>query len=235
MRKQERIRLVFDELERRYAGADTELMYHTPFQLLIAVVMSAQATDKQVNKVTATLFERVKHPQDVLAMWLDAYREAIRSIGLYKSKAANVYGLSELLLSQEYNEKYSRIADSRVLLIYEQYGYYLPVDIKELQVLPGVGEKTAKVVSHVLYDTPVIAVDTHVHRVTNRLWIVKTTTPLQTSKQLETIVPEQYKSIAHHGLILFGRYHCTARKPNCVECPFVDFCRYGKNYLSWKL
>lgn len=100
---------------------------------------------------------------------MDAYREAIRSIGLYKSKAANVYGLSELLLSQEYNEKYSRIADSRVLLIYEQYGYYLPVDIKELQVLPGVGEKTAKVVSHVLYDTPVIAVDTHVHRVTNRL------------------------------------------------------------------
>lgn len=235
MRKQERIRIVFDELECRYAGADTELVYHTPFQLLIAVVMSAQATDKQVNKVTATLFERIKHPQDVLAMWLDAYRDAIKSIGLYKSKAANVYGLSEMLLSQEYNAKHSSTTDAKVLQIYEQYGYYLPVDIKDLQILPGVGEKTAKVVSHILYDTPVIAVDTHVHRVTNRLWIVKTTTPLQTSKKLETIVPEQYKSIAHHGLILFGRYHCTARKPKCETCPFVHLCPYWKKYLAWKL
>lgn len=227
--KKELLDRIFTTLQDMYPAAQTELHYSTPFQLLIAVVMSAQATDKQVNKVTSILFEKIKWPSDVLAMWYDVFEQAIRSIGLYKSKAKNIFRLSEMLVDQDpldlsvYTDPLVR---KKILQIATQYGYYIPADVVRMQKFPGVWEKTAKVVAHVLYNMPEIAVDTHVHRVCNRLGIVKTRYPLQTSQQLEKAIPEEYKAIAHHTLILFGRYHCTARKPKCEGCPFVEFCRY---------
>ncbi len=229
--KKELLDRIFTTLQDMYPAAQTELHYSTPFQLLISVIMSAQATDKQVNKVTSVLFEQIQSPSDVLAMGHEAFEQAIKSIGLYKSKAKNIFRLSEMLVDQDpvdlslYRDPLLR---KKVLQITTQYGYYIPADVLRMQAFPGVGEKTAKVVAHVLYDMPVIAVDTHVHRVCNRLGIVKTRQPLQTSQQLEKAIPEEYKAIAHHTLILFGRYYCTARKPKCEGCPFVEFCRYYK-------
>lgn len=196
---------IFEYLIARFPNADTELNYSNGFQLLIAVMMSAQTTDKQVNKVTDSLFQKVKKPEDVLAMGLKNFENAIKSIWLYKSKAKNVYATSQILV-----EQWWKIPDTE----------------SELVKLPWVWEKTAKVVLHVLYDQPVIAVDTHVHRICNRLGIVKTNSPLQTSKLLDSRIPDQYKQAAHHCMILFGRYQCTARNPKCWECPLQTICPY---------
>ncbi len=220
---------VFDTLWVLYPDATTELHYSTPFQLLIAVIMSAQATDKQVNKVTLGLFQQIKSPQDVLNMGYDAYEQAIKSIWLYRSKAKNIWKLCNLLLSDSYIESLQdQLIDPLVNDLYKKYGYIIPRRIVDLMQLPGVWEKTAKVVAHVLYKDAVIAVDTHVHRVCNRLGIVTTKEPLQTSKLLETVIPDHYKTIAHHCLILFGRYHCVARKPKCETCPVSKVCLYYK-------
>lgn len=200
-----RLRQIFEYLHSLYPNADTELNYENGFQLLIAVMMSAQTTDKQVNKVTDSLFKKIKKPEDVLAMGLEKFEHAIKSIGLYKTKAKNVYATSAILSAR---------------------GGIIPATEAELVQLPGVGEKTAKVVLHVLYDQPVIAVDTHVHRVCNRLGIVATKHPLQTSKLLETAIPNKYKQIAHHCIILFGRYVCTARNPKCQDCKLSKLCPY---------
>lgn len=206
--KKSDFKTIFSYLEQLFPNADTELNYETPFQLLIAVMMSAQTTDKQVNKVTDKLFQIVKTPQDVLKMGHAAFEQAIKSVNLYRGKAKHIYQTSELLAAQKGK---------------------IPKTEAELVKLPGVGEKTAKVVLHVLYKKPVIAVDTHVHRVCNRLGIVKTNTPLQTSKLLETTIPNEYKSIAHHCMILFGRYLCTARKPKCSECQLQKLCPYFRS------
>lgn len=196
---------IFEYLIQRFPNADTELNYSNGFQLLIAVMMSAQTTDKQVNKVTDSLFQKVKKPEDVLEMGLKNFENAIKTIGLYKSKAKNVYATAQILAQQWW-----KIPDTEA----------------ELVKLPGVGEKTAKVVLHVLYNQPVIAVDTHVHRICNRLGIVKTNAPLQTSKLLDSRIPDQYKQAAHHCMILFGRYQCTARNPKCWECALQALCPY---------
>ncbi len=200
----------FETLWEKFRWADTELNYSTPFQLLVAVIMSAQTTDKQVNKVTWKFFDTVREPQDVVALWLEERERLISSVNFYRNKAKHIFKTSEILSQALQNDP----------------AYKLSQDRRQLQKLPWVGEKTAKVVVHVLYDVPVIAVDTHVHRVTNRIWLVKTKEPLETSKLLEKVIPDEYKSIAHHSLIHFGRYHCTARKPKCNECPFVKFCVY---------
>lgn len=227
--KKDDLSFVFDTLGVLYPDATTELHYSTPFQLLIAVIMSAQATDKQVNKVTLWLFRDVSEPKDVVNMGYDAYEQAIKSIWLYRSKAKNIWKLSNILLSKDYNTTMKdALSDPLVSNIYNQYGYIIPNRISDLVTLPGVWEKTAKVVAHVLYNQAVIAVDTHVHRVCNRLGIVKTKMPLQTSKALETVIPDHYKIIAHHCLILFGRYHCVARKPKCDTCPVQKVCAYYK-------
>ena len=196
---------IFSYLEQLFPNANTELNYETPFQLLVVVILSAQTTDKQVNKVTATLFQTIKQPEDVLKLGHPAFEQAIKSIGLYKGKAKNIYQTSQLLVAKKGK---------------------IPKTESELMKFPGVGEKTAKVVLHVLYKKPVIAVDTHVHRVCNRLGIVDTTTPLQTSKLLETLIPKKYKQIAHHCIILFGRYYCTARNPKCAQCKLNQICPY---------
>lgn len=206
--KKSDFKTIFSYLEQLFPNADTELNYETPFQLLIAVMMSAQTTDKQVNKVTDKLFQTIYQPEDVLKMGHAAFEQAIKSVNLYRGKAKHIYQTSELLAAKKGK---------------------IPETEAELVKLPGVGEKTAKVVLHVLYKKPVIAVDTHVHRVCNRLGIVKTNAPLQTSKLLETTIPNEYKSIAHHCMILFGRYLCTARKPKCSECQLQKLCPYFRS------
>lgn len=202
------IDFIFQTLDKLYPNANTELKFFNNFQLVLAVVMSAQTTDKQVNKVTETLFQKVKTPKDVIKMWLNKLTESISSINYYKNKAKHIYELSKML-------------DKEPEL-------FCP-DLEKLQKLPGVGIKTAKVVSYVLFWSKVIAADTHVHRVSNRLWLVKTRSPEKTSQELEKIVPDKYKEIAHHTLILFGRYHCTARNPKCATCELAKICKYKKS------
>lgn len=202
------IDFIFQTLDKLYPDADTELKYFNDFQLVLAVVMSAQTTDKQVNKVTEPLFQIIKSPQDVIKMWLDKFTESISSINYYKNKAKYIYELSKML---------------------DKDPTLLCPDLEKLQKLPWVWIKTAKVISYVLFGSKVIAVDTHVHRVSNRLWLVKTQTPEKTSQELEKVVPDKYKETAHHTLILFGRYHCTARNPKCNECPFTQICKYKKS------
>ncbi|MFA5748337.1 MAG: endonuclease III [Candidatus Absconditabacterales bacterium] len=194
-------------LKKIYPNPKTELNYQTPFQLIIAVILSAQTTDKQVNKVTKKLFEKIKKPQDVIKMGLENFRKSIKSIGLYNGKAKNIWTLSQIFVKSD---------------------FHIPKEINELKKLPGIGEKTAKVIAHVLFNQKVIAVDTHVHRVVNRIGLVKTKNPNQTSKLLEKIVPNKYKTFAHHALILFGRYHCKARNPLCETCPFRKICKKVK-------
>ena len=199
---------IFQTLDKLYPNADTELKFYNDFQLVLAVVMSAQTTDKQVNKVTETLFKKIKTPQDVIKMWLDELTKSISSINYYNNKAKHIFELSKML---------------------DKDPTLLCPDLEKLQKLPGVWIKTAKVISYVLFWSKVIAVDTHVHRVANRLWLVNTKTPEKTSETLEKIVPDKYKETAHHTLILFGRYHCTARNPKCTECPFIEICKYKKS------
>lgn len=201
------IDIFFTTLEKMYPENRTDLIWETPRQLLMAVVMSAQTTDKQVNKVTEKFFNTIKTPHDVVALSLEERSDYIKGVNYAPTKAKNLYKTAQLLSQQE---------DT----------YTIPTSLEELIKLHGVGEKTAKVVLHVLYNTNDIAVDTHVHRVCNRIGLVSTKEPLQTSKLLDKTIPEKYKSIAHHTLIFFWRYHCTARKPKCETCPFTSFCRY---------
>ena len=205
---------IFSYFLELYPNAQTELNFDNGFQLLVAVALSAQATDKQVNKVTASLFQKVKKPDDILQMGFENFEQSIKSIGLYKSKARNLRKTAQILA---------------------QGDGVIPSTQDELVKLPWVWEKTAKVILHVLYHQPVIAVDTHVHRICNRLGIVKTAQPLQTSKLLETLIPNQYKQIAHHAMILFGRYFCTARNPKCADCKLQEICRYYKDLPKSKL
>ena len=202
------IDFIFQTLDKLYPNADTELKFSNDFQLVLAVVMSAQTTDKQVNKVTENLFQIIKTPQDVLNLWLEKLTKSISSINYYKNKAKHIFWLSKML---------------------DENPWLLCPDLEELQKLPWVWIKTAKVVSYVLFGSKVIAADTHVHRVSNRLWLVNTKTPEKTSQTLEKIVPDKYKQIAHHTLILFGRYLCIARNPKCESCPFTQICEYKKS------
>lgn len=244
--KKTKITAILDAMQELFGDyPTTELNYETPFQCLVAVMLSAQTTDKQVNKVTATLFEQVQAPQDVIDMWLEKFSEAIRSIGLWKGKAKNIVRTSEMLLTlseqlllswdchvvslhstprNDDSLSWDTLVYHNSLEVYKNCGYVIPDTIEEMIKLPGVGIKTAKVVLYVLYRQHWVAVDTHVHRVMNRLGVVTTKTPEQTSKQLETIIPDNYKDIAHHTIIYFGRYLCTARKPKCKQCPLIDIC-----------
>lgn len=196
---------IFSYFMEMFPNAETELHYTNLFQLLVVVALSAQATDKQVNKVTASLFQKIQKPDDILQMGFENFEQSIKSIGLYKSKAKNLRKTAEILASR---------------------WWIIPDTEAELVKLPWVWEKTAKVILHVRFHQPVIAVDTHVHRICNRLGIVQTKAPLQTSKLLETAIPNQYKQIAHHAMILFGRYFCTARNPKCDQCKLHALCQY---------
>ena len=196
----------FARLKKLDPEPKTELQYVNPYTLLVAVVMSAQATDKGVNKATAPLFKTVKTPEQMVALGEEKLAEAIRTIGLYRGKAKNVVALSKILL--------------------EQHGGKVPRDREALQALPGVGRKTANVVLNVAFGDPTIAVDTHIFRVSNRTGLAPGKDVLAVELALEKIVPDAYALHAHHWLILHGRYTCIARKPLCPTCVVRDLCRF---------
>lgn len=219
---------IFPKLLELFPENTTDLERETPFQLLVAVMMSAQTTDIQVNKVTSTLFEKIRWPHDVITMGQPRYNTAISSIGLHNSKSKHIYQTSQILITLHH--QWVERVEAFFSTDQTTGATHTSPTIKELISLPWVGIKTAKVVLHVLWDAPYIAVDTHVHRVSNRLGFVDTKTPDQTDKILESVILPEYRHAAHHTLIFFGRYHCTARSPKCWSCPLSKICaREGKH------
>jgi len=195
---------IFKAFQQANPHPRTELLYHTPYQLLVAVVLSAQATDRGVNLATEPLFKKVKTSADMLAFGEPALLEAIKSIGLFRTKAKNVMALSAQLE--------------------QQHGGNVPRTREELEALPGVGRKTANVVLNQLYGQPTIAVDTHVFRVARRLGLSRGNTPEAVEADLHKVIPAEFQQHAHHWLILHGRYTCVARKPKCAVCPVAVYC-----------
>lgn len=197
---------IFARLQRENPQPTTELVYSTPFELLIAVILSAQATDVSVNKATAKLFAVANTPEAILALGEEGLRQYIRTIGLYNSKAKNIIKTCQLLI--------------------EQHNHQVPEQQKQLEALPGVGRKTANVVRNTAFGHETIAVDTHIFRVSNRIGIAPGKTVLEVEKKLLKLVPVEYRRDAHHWLILHGRYTCIARKPRCASCVIEDLCEY---------
>lgn len=214
---------LFNKLLQLFPNPDTELNFETPFQLLVAVMLSAQTTDKQVNVVTDKLFLKIKSPEDVIKISEEKLAKDISSVNYYKMKAKHIKKTAQQLV-QLAKDKEKKLTKNEKEC-FDKYGYYLPESIWWLSQLPWVWEKTAKVILYVRYKHDLIAVDTHVHRVANRLWIVKTNEPLETSKEIEKVVPKKWKRIAHHSLILFWRYYCTAKKPKCDNCVLQKRCK----------
>jgi endonuclease-3 len=204
--KPNEVREFFARLAERNPAPTSELVHSDPYTLLVAVVLSAQATDKGVNKATAPLFKKIDTPKKMVALGEDKLREAIKTIGLYRNKAKNVIALSKALI--------------------EKHGGEVPHDREALEALPGVGRKTANVVLNVAFGEKTIAVDTHIFRVGNRTKLAPGKTPLEVEMNLEKIVPDEFKLHAHHWLILHGRYVCVARKPKCEECVVSDLCKF---------
>lgn len=203
---------IFERFQKQNPHPTTELKYSTPFELLIAVMLSAQATDVSVNKATAKLFQVANTPQDLLDLGLDKLKDYIKSIGLYNSKAQNIMKTCKILIEEHRGE--------------------VPNQREALESLPGVGRKTANVILNTAFGQPTMAVDTHIFRVANRIGIAKGNTPLAVEKQLLKNVPPDFLHDAHHWLILHGRYVCTARKPHCKTCLIVDLCEYPDKNLS---
>ena len=196
----------FRRLAESNPAPETELEYVNPYTLLVAVALSAQATDVGVNKATRKLFAEVKTPQAMLDLGEAGLKEHIKTIGLYNMKAKNV------------------IAAARILV--DEFGGEVPEEREKLERLPGVGRKTANVVLNVAFGQPTIAVDTHIFRVSNRTGLAPGKTPLEVELKLEKATPESFVTHAHHWLILHGRYICKARTPECWRCPVVDLCAY---------
>ncbi|MEE8214534.1 MAG: endonuclease III [Alphaproteobacteria bacterium] len=196
----------FRRLAARAPAPKSELAYHNPYTLLVAVVLSAQATDAGVNKATKELFAKVRTPQAMVALGLDRLKGQIKSIGLYNTKAKNIIALSQLLI--------------------RDHGGKVPRDRAALEALPGVGRKTANVVLNVAFGEPTMAVDTHVFRVSNRTGLAPGPTPLAVEQKLLKAIGAQWMGHAHHWLILHGRYTCVARKPKCTQCAVNDLCAF---------
>lgn len=197
---------IFARLQAADASPTTELIYSTPFELLIAVILSAQATDKSVNKATATLFPAARTPEAILALGEEGLKTHIRTIGLFNSKARNIIKTCAILV--------------------HEHGGVVPRTRAALEQLPGVGRKTANVILNTAFDEPTIAVDTHIFRVANRTRIACGRTPLAVEQKLLKQVPKPFIKHAHHWLILHGRYVCLARKPRCEDCRIADLCEY---------
>ena len=210
--EQARIAEIFRRFEEQESDPRTELDYDSPFTLVTAVALSAQATDVSVNKATAKLFKVADTPEKMLALGEEGLKPFISSIGLYNSKARNLIAMSRILV--------------------EQYGGDVPLNREALQALPGVGRKTASVVLNELRVEPAIAVDTHVFRVSHRLGLATGKTPDQVEAELMAIVPDPLKTRAHHWLILHGRYTCLARRPKCEACVVADLCPSRKLFVG---
>ena len=202
---------IFQTLQKNNPEPVTELYYETTFQLLIAVILSAQATDKSVNVATTKLYKVAGTPEKIIKLGENKLKSYIKTIGLYNSKAKNVILTCKMLVND--------------------YANKIPEDRETLQKLPGVGRKTANVVLNNAFGQPTIGVDTHVFRVSNRLGIAPGKNVDQVEKKLEKNIPEKYKLHAHHWLIILGRYTCIARKPQCYKCSVVNFCDYKKKVL----
>jgi endonuclease III len=202
----EKRRALFERLRENNPNPRTELEYRTPFELLVAVILSAQATDKGVNKATPALFRAARTPAKMLALGVDGVTQYIKSIGLFNSKAKNIVAASAMLV--------------------KEHGGEVPRSREALEALPGVGRKTANVVMNVAFEEPTIAVDTHIFRLGNRTGIAPGKTPREVEDKLLKVVPPEFLKNAHHWLILHGRYVCTARKPACPTCIIRDLCEY---------
>lgn len=205
MNKQKRL-AIFERLSEAIPVAETELNYQSTFELLIAVILSAQATDKGVNIATAKLFPVANTPEKILALGEAGLKNYIKTIGLFNTKATNIIKTCQQLIERHQ----SQVPDTR----------------EELEALPGVGRKTANVILNTAFGQPTIAVDTHIFRVANRTHLAKGKNVLEVEKKLEKVVPKQYLIPAHHLLILHGRYTCTARKPRCGACCIYDLCEF---------
>ena len=199
-------RAIFERLRAAMPAPSTELEFETPFQLLIAVILSAQATDVSVNKATARLFQRAGTPDAIRDLGEQGLKPYIKSIGLFNTKARNIIKTCNMLL--------------------EKHDGKVPADRKALEALPGVGRKTANVILNTAFGEPTIAVDTHIYRVANRTGLAPGKTVRQVEDKLERAVEDEFKKDAHHWLILHGRYTCTARKPLCGQCVIRDLCEY---------
>ncbi len=211
MNKQ-KIAEIFRRLKKHNPEPTTELNYQTPFELLIAVILSAQATDKGVNRATAELFKVANTPEAILGLGEKGLKKYIKTIGLFNTKAKNIIKTCKILV--------------------EKYDSQVPEDRKALESLPGVGRKTANVILNTAFGHPTIAVDTHIFRVANRTGIAPGKTVLEVEKKLLRVVPPRYRQDAHHWLILHGRYTCIARKPRCGSCIIEDLCEYPDKNLD---
>ena len=208
MTKQERFQAFIHYFVEHKPEPETELGYRNPYELLVAVILSAQCTDKRVNMVTPALFQAFPTPEALAASHFDELQPYIKSVSYPNNKTKHLLGMAQMLVL-DFNSE-------------------VPATVEELQKLPGVGRKTANVISSVIFNQPTMAVDTHVFRVSKRLGLATQTakTPLDVEKQLVRHIPDQYVGKAHHWLILHGRYICVARKPKCEQCPLTGFCRY---------
>jgi len=203
---------LFQILSKANSNPKTELEFTNPYTLIVAVVLSAQATDVSVNKVTKTLFEKARTPEAMVKLGIPQIKKHIRTIGLYNTKAENVFKMSQILI--------------------DKHNSSVPEDRKSLEALPGVGRKTANVVMNEAFGAPTIAVDTHIFRVGNRTGLAPGKTPEYVEKELLRRVPEKWKKGAHHWLILHGRYICKARKPVCSDCLVSHLCRFKDKTFS---
>ncbi len=206
-----KIRKFFEHLQAANPEPETELRYNSPFELLVAVILSAQSTDVGVNKATDKLFAVANTPAGMLQLGEEGLKRYISSLGLYNNKARNIIAACEIL-QRDFNGE-------------------VPRERKALESLPGVGRKTANVVLNVLFDQPTVAVDTHIFRVANRTGLASGKTPRQVEDGLMRVIPKAYLRHAHHWLVLHGRYICTARKPKCAECPVIHECNWPEKPL----
>ncbi|HAK00483.1 MAG TPA: endonuclease III [Bacteroidales bacterium] len=208
-----RFRFVLNYFATHQPVAETELKYANPYQLLVEVILSAQCTDKRVNQITPPFFERFPTADSLAIAPQEEVFSLIRSCSYPNNKSKNLLGMAQMLIGE--------------------FDGVVPSEVEQLTKLPGVGRKTANVIASVVYDKPALAVDTHVFRVSARLGLTKAAkTPLETEKQLLKHIPKQQVAVAHHWLILHGRYVCTARKPKCTECPFTEVCVYYANQIK---
>ncbi|HEX7064134.1 MAG TPA: endonuclease III [Bacillales bacterium] len=213
MLNQKQIRYVLDTIGEMFPDAHCELNHSNPFDLAVAVILSAQCTDSLVNKVTKELFQKYKTPEDYLDVPIEELEQDIRSIGLYRNKAKNIRKMSRTVI--------------------EEHGGQLPEERDELVKLAGVGRKTANVITSVAFGNPAIAVDTHVERVSKRLAICRwKDSVLEVERTLMRKVPKEEWAETHHRLIFFGRYHCKAQAPQCEICPLLDLCREGQKRMK---
>ena len=210
---QKKRQAIFERLSLAIPDPVTELNYSSPFELLIAVVLSAQATDKGVNKVTFNLFKAANSPQTILTLGLDGLKNYVKTIGLYNTKSENIIKLCQQLL--------------------DKHKGLVPQNRDDLEALPGVGRKTASVILNTAFGYPTIAVDTHIFRVSNRTGLAAGKNVLEVERGLEKWVPKQYKNDAHHLLILHGRYTCMARKPKCQMCVINNLCDFKEKTLAF--